>query len=562
MLPMPGAFDHVIVRAVIEGTEYWLDGTSSGASMAMVAEVPPFHHALPLRDGGAGLIPVTQRPQVAFDSESTLTFDHRAGLDVPMLVSAEWHLNGSLAAPVRAIIGQATDDQMDEFIHAFAAEQLGDGLFVDGAITFDEEANSATVAVRGLLDSPWEWERGRGTRGFGLPSDNFEFRPDRARAAWRDIPVAIPGPFAERMEMTVLLPEDSTTEYRLEGRDAFSEDIAGMRLSRAARLEEGRLLLTDSAAWPGGELSPADAAAARSRAIRFGSTELTLRAPANSPRRFAAASATDRTRFAAIEEVYAEVIADNPDDVANYRYRAAFRADTYDREGALADYNIVIDREPDAAAYLQRSFLHADLDRLEESLADAEAAWELDPSLRAVQQRAELLRYFDREEEAIALLEEQNASAEERDGLILAISDLEAETGRKAEGLQRLEELLAQRPGEPMLLNARCWYQATWNYRPEDLATICTEAVESSEGSPAVLDSRAMAYFRLGRYQDALKDLDAALAVNPDQTASLLLRGVVRREMGDSGGEEDIAEALARGPSLKRYFALFGITTR
>src|SRR5690606_4154596 len=51
MLPMPGAFDHVIVRAVIDGTEYWLDGTSSGASMQVVGEVPPFHVALPLRDG-------------------------------------------------------------------------------------------------------------------------------------------------------------------------------------------------------------------------------------------------------------------------------------------------------------------------------------------------------------------------------------------------------------------------------------------------------------------------------------------------------------------------------
>ncbi len=79
MLPMPAAFDHVIVHAVIDGTDYWLDGTSSGASMDVVGEVPDFHVALPLRDGGADLMPMPQRPQKSFDQVARITLDHRAG---------------------------------------------------------------------------------------------------------------------------------------------------------------------------------------------------------------------------------------------------------------------------------------------------------------------------------------------------------------------------------------------------------------------------------------------------------------------------------------------------
>ena len=31
LLPVPGDFDHVIVHAVIGGTDYWLDGTNTGS---------------------------------------------------------------------------------------------------------------------------------------------------------------------------------------------------------------------------------------------------------------------------------------------------------------------------------------------------------------------------------------------------------------------------------------------------------------------------------------------------------------------------------------------------
>ena len=75
----------------------------------------------------------------------------------------------------------------------------------------------------------------------------------------------------------------------------------------------------------------------------------------------------------------------------------------------------------------------------------------------------------------------------------------------------------------------------------------------------AVLDSRAMGYFRLGRYEDALRDWNAALSVSPELGPSLLMRGVVRRAMGDRGGQDDIRAALARAPSMERLYARFGI---
>ena len=561
MLPMPGAFDHVIVHAVIDGTDYWLDGTSSGASLQVAHEVPPFHVALPLREGGAELIAMAQRPQQSFDRVSRITLDHRAGLDVPALYEAEWTLTGATAAPFRSVIGQAGDDRIEDYLRGFAASQIGENLIVDSDISFDEASNTVTVKTSGLIGSPWQWDRGTGSRSFSLPSQAFAFRPDRSRAAWRDIPVALPGPFSERTEMTVLLPE-SGEAYALEGKAEFDTELATVRLSRAAELTEDRLTIVDSAAWPGGEIAPAQIAAERQNAARFGSADLSLRAPSQVARRFDSAVAADRKRYAPLEAAYARVIEDHPDDLDNYRYRAAFRTMTLDREGAIADVSEVIEREPVAADYLQRAELLAEMGKLEDALADAEIGWELDPSVNAAFVLAAILPYLDRVEEAIALLQEQSGDTEQQGAIAMAISELEGQAGRKEEGLQRIEDLLARRPNDPNMLNARCWYQAIWNYQAEELAELCTEAVERADWSAPVLDSRAMGYYRLGRYQEALKDLEAALSASPELAPTLFMRGVVRRELGDRGGEQDIREALARQPSLERAYARYGIAAR
>jgi tetratricopeptide (TPR) repeat protein len=68
-----------------------------------------------------------------------------------------------------------------------------------------------------------------------------------------------------------------------------------------------------------------------------------------------------------------------------------------------------------------------------------------------------------------------------------------------------------------------------------------------------------MGYYRLGRLEEALKDLESALSTSPELAPTLFMRGVIRRELGDRAGEDDIREALARQPSLARDYARFGI---
>ncbi|MXO59162.1 DUF3857 domain-containing protein [Altererythrobacter salegens] len=561
MLPMPGAFDHIIVHATLGGEEYWLDGTDSGATLATLKAVPPFRNALPVRAEGAGLVAMTPRRSGQFDRSIKITYDNRPGLDLPMLFDAEWTVGGSFAGTLRALIDQAGKDQMDDLIAGFVASSIGPTQVIEGSMTFDAANNRAIVKVKGLMTTLWRWDRGQGKRQLNLVTTGFEFKPDRSRKAWSEIPVELDGPSAQMNEVTILLP-DTEGKFELEGKTTLDEDIAGTHLERSAKIEGNRFFVTDFATSQGGELPADQAMAERSRASRLGSLALTLEAPRDVSRRFEFAGKRDRSRLAPIEQAYAKLIERKPDDADNYLNRARFRSGTYDRDGALADMNKVIELAPDTQAYWTRSGLLLDLGRLDDALADARAASDLDPSVGSAIYEAQILAELDRVDEAIAIVENLDGDANERQSIGMELSDLYAQAGRKDDGFAKIEDLLAERPGDPTMLNARCWFKASWNYQPDDLAQVCTRAVEQSSWSPPVLDSRAMAYFRLGRLQEALDDIDAALLSSPELSPTLLMRGVVRKAMGDKKGSDDIAAALARDPSLERKYAHYGISVR
>ena len=72
------------------------------------------------------------------------------------------------------------------------------------------------------------------------------------------------------------------------------------------------------------------------------------------------------------------------------------------------------------------------------------------------------------------------------------------------------DEALAERPGDGELLNGKCWHMAMWNTAIDQAEAVCTDAVKAKEYTSDVLDSRALAYYRLGKTEAALADLDAA----------------------------------------------------
>ena len=123
-----------------------------------------------------------------------------------------------------------------------------------------------------------------------------------------------------------------------------------------------------------------------------------------------------------------------------------------------------------------------------------------------------------------------------------------------------MDAALAAKPGDPADLNMRCWIKGTRAVALDTALKDCTKSIELSDNPADALDSRAMAYFRMNRAEEALADLDAALDLNPEQAGSLFLRGAIRKGRGEAeAARVDLAAARALSPRVDVEYGRFGV---
>jgi len=559
MLPIAAAFNHVIVRARVEGADYWLDGTSTGANLEVAGNVPPHRFGLPIRSEGAGLERIEQVLPRAADNFISVEFDQTAGVDIPTLYTAHVRLLGPIASPVNAMNANLTEDQVYDLLNGMMYPVVGTSQITGFEFIEGDDTSVVEVEVRGLLSSPMQFTGNRGEQRFNLPGNRVGFSPDRARRKWRDIPVQLAGPMVSEVTFRYHLPEDGEG-FALNGPVQVDEETAGTRIQRTASLDGDILTIHERVDFNGGEVAPADIAEMRREAAGVDSLELVLVAPDDIPRRWDFADNADRSSLEAVEAAYARLIERDPDDVGNWMNRARFRALTYDMEGALADADRALGVQETADQFAYRSGLRFNMEQFDAALEDAEEAYGLDPSPGRAIWLSRVLVEVGEIDEAIDLLESQEGDENTRRSLELTLAGLDGVAGRPEEGLARIDELLVERPDDPQLLNARCWHMGTWNYRSEEAVASCTRAVEVAPNPGQVLDSRSLAFLRTGDYSRALMDANAALASNPDQHQTLFLRGLIRLRSGDRGGQVDVSQALARAPVIAVEYARYGLS--
>jgi transglutaminase-like putative cysteine protease/tetratricopeptide (TPR) repeat protein len=545
LLPMAAAFDHVLVRARIDGAYYWLDGTSAGANVRVAGNVPPFGYALPVRASGAELEQIRQLLPRVPEMQVTVDFDQTAGVDIPALFKAQFELVGVNAAMFNAGLSNLTDEQLIQTGSGLVYPILGMSQVLAVNPIKGSDDSELSLEVEGLLTTLVKYDGSRGEQRFNLPGSNIAFAPDRARRQWRDIPVHLGQPNAAVVTLRHHLPGDGAG-FVLTGATEIDQTLAGVHLVRSARLEQALLTITEQITSLGGELAPDQIAAEKQRAASLSRNQLLLKASDSAERSWHYAGKTDRSALAKVEAAYQRQIDREPDEVEHYLNRARFRQGTYDFAGALADYTAAIELQSSADIYEARSRIYADLRQRDKSRDDLQTAWELDPNPNRALALAFAMADTGDVEGARELLEQQDGDDNVRRSLELVLADFDGREGRADAGLERIETLLADRPNDPQLLNAKCWHMAAWQVALEEAENICTRAVEAAPFPPPVLDSRALAFLRTGDLAKALADANAALTTNPGQHQTLLLRGLIRRASGDQEGEKDIMEAMAR----------------
>ena len=140
-------------------------------------------------------------------------------------------------------------------------------------------------------------------------------------------------------------------------------------------------------------------------------------------------------------------------------------------------------------------------------------------------------------------------------------SDAFASKGDYVSALGDMDRAVALKPNDASMLNARCFTRAEANKDLPAALDDCNVALKLSPRDPPTLDSRGFVYFRLGQFDQAISDDDAALDVDLTQAPSLYIRGLAKRKQGDAkGGDADIAAAKALDPAVATTYARMGVT--
>jgi tetratricopeptide (TPR) repeat protein/transglutaminase-like putative cysteine protease len=561
-LPSPGAFDHVVVKATIGGETLWLDGTSNGTKLADLRDSPGFRTVLPLRVAGAEPMATPFRAPARPQAEVAVELDQRAGITLPSLVTVTMKLRGPPAAMLGLAATQASAEQQRAIAQDLVGKLVGEVRLDSQTITHDTAEGVATLTATGLQTTPWERDRGRRRLTLERAIGEIGFDPDRGRPAWRAIPVSLGQPEHILFRTRVLLPSGGKG-YVLSGDDALAETIAGRAIKRRATIAGDVVTVEEESATVAAELPAEAIVATRARMALAKGRMLEAVAPAELPSH--AVEATQARKAGLLKPMlasYARTIANDPDDKDVYLNRARFLEGVYDRTAAIPDVTKALEIEPAAATYRWRARLYELAGDQKRQLADLEEAMKLDPaSTQSIGALAQFRLDRGEKDAALAMVQERiDAGGKEAPDFLAIKADLLARAGDKDGAIAAIDEAVVASPGNPSLLNSRCWIKGTLGVQLDTALKDCTRSIELSDSSFAALDSRAMVYFRMARYDDAMADLTAALDGVPDLAASLYLRGVILGKQGKAdAGRGDVASARLIAPLIDRDYARWGI---
>ena len=562
-LPSAAAFNHVLVRATIAGRSYWLDGTSSGARFADIGDTPPFRWVLPVRAAGAELMAVPLAPPARPSAAMTLDIDQRAGILLPAVVRMRLTLRGPGAAQIGLAKTQGSKDQIDAAVQQIVGGAVGgDAVPTRYAIAYDPLEAVATIDATSTLTTAWQRSDNQYRMVLDKTVSNISFEPDRARAAWQAIPVATGLPDTGAIRMRVLLP-DGGKGFTLDGDTAITGALAATTVRRTVSQAGAFVSVDDMVSSTGGDIGPADVAAARARVALAKAHLLKIVAPADLPPRWQSVKAAQASGLTKpILAAYSDAIAHDPEDVNGYENRARFLLGIYDWKGALPDLDRAVALRPTVGRYLSRADAQLAMGADAKALADLQAALKLEPSSpRAVAALSDYMVKHGERDAALTLVQAQiDAGGDNKASMMARKADLLARAGERDAALDASNQAIAAKPSDPSLLNERCWLKAQLALQLDTALKDCTKSIELSDSSAAALDSRALVYFRLNRFDDALADLEAALQQNPDQPGSLYLRGIIRTRQGDAAAaRRDLDAATWMAPRVAVNYAPFGI---
>lgn len=268
-LPTPAMFDHVVVRATIDGKRYWLDGTRLGDRRLAALEPPGSRWGLPLRSAGASLEAIApipaQRPQLV----QVVEIDASAGFDKPGKFHVQQTLRNDEIFGMHAQLAGVAEADATRLLAAYWRKQFPDVEPARMPWRYDDDQRLLVLGMEGEGKVEWDTDEGRHTHylyGAGFPPPDEMKRPkDQPQdAAW-----ATDYPAFTCYATTVRVPAAGKGLHWEFSSKPMDRVLGGTAYWRIASFQDGVARMTKSRRVLTPEISAADALATNAAVSGF-----------------------------------------------------------------------------------------------------------------------------------------------------------------------------------------------------------------------------------------------------------------------------------------------------
>ncbi len=266
-LPNTQFFDHVLVRAQIDGKTYWMDGTLPPVAAPSLFPVVPHIWVLPLTAQGSTLEQVAWTPPQVPDETNLNEIDARGGFDpvIPMISTSI--VRGVAGLQRHMYLSQITFEQMLFSMRQQVGEN-GWETVDDVQWHYDEEAQASVFVISGTSEADWETNR-TGRVKLVLPGGGAYPPRKRARPADQDQEAPYyTKPGFSCYATTVRLP-DLTEDTFWWSSSGYNTLIFGSRYFRSFEKRDGTIRMVRSVRTEQKEIDAAVAEADNDRIADF-----------------------------------------------------------------------------------------------------------------------------------------------------------------------------------------------------------------------------------------------------------------------------------------------------
>jgi tetratricopeptide (TPR) repeat protein len=540
-LPLLNAFDHVIVRAVIGGKVYWLDGARIGDRDLDEQPASAYRWALPVRVEGADLEALPAHVDKAPLVVTTLDFDASGGLDAPAPVKGEVLMRGDAAKLLTTVFNNLPPSERADALRKFWKDDY-DWIDVKNA---DLHSDDAKGELRFTMDgvAKMEWASAGGEfRRYETDGSSLGWKSNMKRddGPHQDAPFAVTYPYYPETIETIILPNKGVG-FSFTGKDV-DRTVGAWKFHRKAAIVDGVFRLEASTQAIASEIPAADALASAAPLKALNDDDVYIIAPES---------------YRPTDQEMAALAKSTPDTAEAYVERGNVRLERGENDQAIADLNEALKLDPKAAlAYADRGIGEYWKGDYAAAAADAAKALSIDSQQPVAYNVQGLLAEHDHQTQKaieaytrsydvghmsfalvrrghlyLQLNDFEHALADsdaalrnydhEPQALELRVSILQAQ-GKYAEALDAADKYAAVAPDIADSHLARG--NALLMLRRRDEAAREFEAAMKIEPSAGAYIGRAQTAYGPDQLDQAIADVDEALKLEPDMFEARLLR--------------------------------------